>query len=82
MKLAYLLAIPVLLAVAACSEGSTRFDDAAPNLALACQTLPCECVEDTEGLFLKRAQTDIVWKNNGEASCPKGYALKSTGLKR
>jgi hypothetical protein len=57
--------------VAACSAGS----QSKPNLAGACQVTPCVCA-DASAMFWQAAETvPIQWRQNGDASCPPGYAL-------
>lgn len=59
--------------VASCGSGS---ESNVPQLHLACQTVECECrAEKTE--FLKdRETTEIVWRLNGDATCPRGFLLE------
>jgi hypothetical protein len=47
-----------------------------PNMALACQTTNCACVGETESLFRKAKTADVLWRANGDAYCPKGFALE------
>lgn len=47
-----------------------------PQLHLACQTVECECRGEKTGLFSDREITEIVWRQNGDATCPKGFVLE------
>ena len=51
----------------------------APDLALACQTMDCVCSESEVGLFEKRRTVEILWRANGDAYCPEGFALEPVG---
>lgn len=81
MKPAVLSALPLLLALAACGSNSA-IEEKPADLRLACKTLPCDCVETADGLFMTRKTTDIAWKENGDPYCPAGYQLRVTGIKR
>lgn len=50
--------------------------DAVPQLHLACQTVECECRDEKTALFRDRKTTEIVWRLNGDATCPKGFLLE------
>ena len=50
--------------------------DAVPQLHLACQTVECECRDEKTALFTDRKITEIVWRLNGDATCPKGFVLE------
>tara|TARA_R110000868_G_scaffold70902_3_gene208165 strand:+ start:4576 stop:4869 length:294 start_codon:yes stop_codon:yes gene_type:complete len=72
------LARPLVILVAgtvlaAC--GSSR-PDAVPQLHLACQTVECECRDEKIPLFEDRKTTEIVWRQNGDATCPIGFVLE------
>lgn len=68
-----LLLSGALLASCGSSSGSP---DAVPQLHLACQTVECECREEKTSVFSDRKTTDIVWRLNGDATCPKGFLLE------
>lgn len=59
--------------VASCGGGS---DSSVPQLHLACQTVECECRDEKTALFKDRKTTEIVWRLNGDATCPKGFLLE------
>ncbi len=47
-----------------------------PDMALACQTMTCQCTE-TKAAFLRSSKTTpILWRKNGDAYCPKGFGLE------
>lgn len=46
-----------------------------PDLALACQTRSCRCLEPDTPLFTKRKEADILWRANGDAYCPEKFIL-------
>ena len=50
--------------------------DVVPQLHLACQTVECECRDEKTSLFSDRKITEIVWRLNGDATCPKGFVLE------
>ncbi len=61
-------------ALAACAG-----DDPGANagkMALACQTATCACVSEKKSMLRKDKTTDVLWKANGDAHCPKGFALE------
>ena len=45
-------------------------------LHLACQTVECDCRAGNESMFGDRKTTEIVWRRNGDATCPAGYVLE------
>ncbi|MFT5488190.1 MAG: hypothetical protein ACI9MU_003115, partial [Alphaproteobacteria bacterium] len=49
---------------------------APPQLHLACQTVDCECRGEKISLFTDREITEIVWRKNGDATCPTGFILE------
>ena len=51
----------------------------APDLALACQTMDCICAATSVGLFERRKTRDVLWRVNGDAYCPDGFALEPAG---
>jgi len=61
--------------LASCGGGS-GVAKAPPQLHLACQTIECECREIESRVFEKRKITDIVWRLNGDATCPFGFVLE------
>lgn len=66
-----------LVILAACSGQKPG----AANMALACQTTPCACVSENKSLLRKDKIVDVLWKINGDAFCPKGFALEKTAEK-
>lgn len=68
---ALIAALAALTLAAACTaEGQST-----PNLAGACQVTKCVCAEKTT-MFWQAADTvPIEWQQNGNASCPPGFAL-------
>mgnify|MGYP005675178091 CR=1 FL=1 len=48
----------------------------AEKMALACQTATCACVAENQSMLRKDKTTDVLWKANGDAHCPKGFALE------
>ncbi|NBP72260.1 MAG: hypothetical protein EBU57_03560 [Alphaproteobacteria bacterium] len=64
-----------ILALAACGGGSDTAKRP-PQLHLACQTVECECRAGKESLFGDRKTTEIVWRLNGDATCPAGFVLE------
>lgn len=63
-----LAALPLLLA--ACADD--RKGD--PKLAVACALKPCECAP--EGAFDGGGPVPVLWRDNGDAYCNEGYALR------
>jgi hypothetical protein len=46
------------------------------RLALACETVRCECrIPQSRFTFSKAPPAPIVWRSDGSASCPEGYLL-------
>ena len=62
-------------ALAACGGGSDTAKGP-PQLHLACQTVECECRGELESQFGDRKTVEIVWRLNGDATCPAGYVLE------
>lgn len=63
--------------LASCGSSSVlNTSDAVPQLHLACQTVECECRDEKTALFKDRETTEIVWRLNGDATCPKGFVLE------
>lgn len=60
-----------LAVLAACGGG----DDSPANMALACQTTTCICVNSGGLLRDDTDRKDVLWKQNGDAYCPPKYAL-------
>ena len=63
-----LAGLPLLLA--ACADD--RKGD--PKLAVACALKPCECAP--EGAFDGGDPLPVLWRDNGDAYCREGYALR------
>ncbi len=72
------LSIVALFAAAflASCGGSSDIAKDPPQLHLACQTIKCECREIKSKMFKKRKTKDIVWRLNGDATCPVGFMLE------
>ena len=62
--------------LAGCGTGQA---DRAPDLALACQTMDCVCGATSVDLFEKRRTVEVLWRANGDAYCPEGFALEPVG---
>ena len=69
-------AVAVALSLAACGSGKRVEVERAPNLALACQTMECTCSAESGSIFEKTKTTEILWRPNGDAYCPKGFVLE------
>ncbi len=63
----------LLALVSACAQS----DEAKQRLALKCQVRSCACVPDARGLFVTVEPGPVLWRQNGEAYCPEGQALRS-----
>ncbi len=68
-----------ILALSGCVGSDNKLEippgvDTGPHIA--CQTVECECRASEGGLFGSTKKADIVWRENGEAACPEGFALK------
>jgi len=61
----------LLAVLAAC--GSDREGD--PSLAVGCALKSCECVPKG-GLFKSGSAEAVRWRQNGDAYCREGYALR------
>ena len=70
------LAATLSLSLAACGSTGRAGPESVPNLALACQTMACTCSAETGRLFGKTKTTEILWRANGDAYCPDGFALE------
>ena len=70
------LAMGVLAACASEDPGASP-----ENMALACQTMSCACVTEDKSLLRKDKTTEILWRTNGDAYCPKGFALEKSAKK-
>ena len=70
------LAAALSLSLAACGSTGRAGAERAPNLALACQTMACTCSAETSTLFGRTKTTEILWRANGDAYCPKGFVLE------
>ena len=64
------------LALSACGGGGGDTAKGPPQLHLACQTVECECLGQRKDLFSDRRTTEIIWRLNGDATCPPGYTLE------
>lgn len=51
------------------------------ELHLICQTHPCTCLSRTVVPFDKRASTEVLWRQNGDAYCPDGFVLRTVPVK-
>lgn len=71
MSLIRFLLAGLLAVLAAC--GSDREGD--PSLAVGCALKSCECVPKG-GLFKSGAAEAVRWRQNGDAYCREGYALR------
>ena len=69
-------ALLVVTGAALASCGGSGSAKGPPQLHLACQTVICECREAKTEMFADRKTTDIVWRTNGDATCPKGFVLE------
>jgi len=69
-------ALLVVTGAALASCGGSGSAKGPPQLHLACQTVVCECRDAKTELFADRKTTDIVWRTNGDATCPKGFVLE------
>ena len=49
-----------------------------PDMALKCQTTECVCVDRDAGFLAKPGldAVDIIWQDDGDASCPESYVLR------
>lgn len=61
--------------LASCGGGSST-PKGPPQLHLACQTVECECRSEKTSIFADREITEIVWRQNGDATCPAGFVLE------
>ena len=64
----------ILSTLIACSQ-KNKLEPVAPKLHLACQTIQCECRSEKKSTSTDGKLVKIIWKPNGDASCPPGYAL-------
>lgn len=71
MSLIRFLLAGLLAVLAAC--GSDREGD--PSLAVGCALKSCECVPKG-GLFKSGSAEAVRWRQNGDAYCREGYALR------
>lgn len=68
----------LFVSIAALLAGAcTRSHD--PQLTLACQMRPCVCLSVKPGVFGPGKSTDVLFKPNGDAYCPKDYVLRTSG---
>lgn len=61
--------------LASCGSGSA-IPKGPPQLHLACQTVECECRGERNSIFAERETAEIVWRQNGDATCPPGFTLE------
>ena len=49
-----------------------------PGMALKCQTTKCVCLAREAGFPARPGldTVDIIWRDNGDASCPEAYVLR------
>lgn len=73
-------ALLVVTGAALASCGGSGSAKGPPQLHLACQTVICECRDAKTELFADRKTTDIVWRTNGDATCPKGFVLERVAV--
>ncbi len=67
------LLLGLALALGGCAAaGGPRLDD----LGGACQILSCVCAARDTPFWQEPSTTPILWKENGDASCPEGYELR------
>ena len=71
------LLFAVLVALGACA-GSP---EAGRDMALACATTACECVPRGDSLFSRPKPGPVLWRENGDAYCPEGQALRRADYK-
>ena len=70
-------AAALVLALGGC--GGAAPDREAPDFALACQTRDCICAAGADSPFAARRETAVLWRANGDAYCPDGFALEPAG---
>ncbi len=70
-----LLVALAAIGLVACGGGSAQKAD----MALACQTMECTCVETGKGLLSKTMQAPVQWRTNGDAFCATGFELRRAG---
>ena len=46
------------------------------NPELACQTIACICEATESDMLEKPAKSEVLWRENGDAYCPEGFALR------
>ena len=68
-----------VLAAGAVLVACERTREVRPDLALACQTVPCVCVEARATVLRKDATAPVLWRRNGDAYCPEGFVLRREG---
>ena len=71
------MAAGLALSLAACGGGERPKVERVSNLALACQTTACTCSAESGTIFEKTKTTEILWRANGDAYCPKGFVLET-----
>ena len=67
-------------ALASCGGSGSGNAKGPPQLHLACQTVICECRDAKTEVFADRKTTDIVWRTNGDATCPTGFVLERVAI--
>jgi len=73
------LGLAVGLVLAGCSWVNPPIENQA-RLALACETVRCECrLPQSRFVFSKAPPEPIVWRSDGSASCREGYLLSRNG---
>lgn len=73
---AMMLAMGILAACAGKDSGA-----GGPDMALACQTTSCACVGESGSLLSKAKTTEVLWRTNGDAYCPKDFTLEKSAKK-
>ena len=71
------LSYVILAALGACAGDPEQGRD----LALTCQTTACECAPLDVSLFGEAEPGPVLWRENGDAYCPKGQALRRADYK-
>ena len=65
----------VLVAVALVAGCQTASAPPA-DMALACETVKCQCVEAEAPLLKQRRMAEVQWRREGEAYCAAGFELR------
>ena len=69
------------IALSACSRENVNTANSAA-LSLACQTIKCKCLTAKDNAFGGLKSAKILWRPNGDATCPVGYSLQKSQRKR